>query len=172
MKKLMFASAAIAMTMVAGSAMASQGEVKFFGNVTAATCDVIPEVNGSVANMIQLGTVSTGGSGKEIPLAFKAKDAQGQNCQSLTGKVASVSWDGPLNAQGIANQDGGAEGSYVILTSTNAKSDQAITKANNIVEFDASKAISADGLAFKAQLKGGSIAGDFQSAAAYAVTYQ
>ncbi|HGU0911998.1 TPA: hypothetical protein ACM6V8_004997 [Escherichia coli] len=73
------------MTMAAGSAMASQGDVQFFGNVTANTCDVTPEVGGNVTNMIQLGTVSTNGTGKEIPLVFKATDANGGDCQSLTG---------------------------------------------------------------------------------------
>lgn len=170
MKKLMIASA-IAMTMAAGSAMASQGDVQFFGNVTASTCDVTPEVGGNVTNMVQLGTVSTSGAGEEIPLVFKATNASGGDCQSLAGKTATVAWGGPLTEQGIANQGGLADDAYVILTSTNAKSDQAITKDDNAVDFDADKVIT-DGLAFKAQLKGGSTAGDFQSAAAYAVTYQ
>ncbi|HII2087075.1 TPA: fimbrial protein [Escherichia coli] len=170
MKKLMIASA-IAMTMAAGSAMASQGDVQFFGNVTASTCDVTPEVGGNVTNMVQLGTVSTSGAGEEIPLVFKATNASGGDCQSLAGKTATVAWGGPLTEQGIANQGGLADDAYVILTSTNAKSDQAITKDDNAVDFDAAKVIT-DGLAFKAQLKGGSTAGDFQSAAAYAVTYQ
>ncbi|HBN2095309.1 TPA: fimbrial protein [Escherichia coli] len=170
MKKLMIASA-IAMTMAAGSAMATQGDVKFFGNVTTATCDVTPEIGGSVTNMIQLGTISTNGTGEEIPLVFKATNAQGGDCQSLTSKTATVTWDGPLTDRGIANQGGLANDAYVILTSTNATSDQAITKENNAVSFDATKVIG-DGLAFKAQLKGGTTAGDFQSAAAYAITYQ
>lgn len=170
MKKLMIASA-IAMTMAAGSAMASQGDVQFFGNVTASTCDVTPEVGGNVTNMVQLGTVSTFGTGEEIPLVFKATNASGGDCQSLAGKTATVAWGGPLTEQGIANQSGLADDAYVILTSTNAKSDQAITENDYAVDFDADKVIT-DGLAFKAQLKGGSTAGDFQSAAAYAVTYQ
>ncbi|MCU6469682.1 fimbrial protein [Escherichia coli] len=164
-------ASAIAMTMAAGSAMASQGDVQFFGNVTANTCDVTPEVGGNVTNMIQLGTVSTNGTGKEIPLVFKATDANGGDCQSLTGKTATVAWAGPLTDRGIANQGGIADDAYVILTSTNAKSDQTVTKDDNAVDFDAGKVIN-DGLAFKAQLKGGSTAGDFKSAAAYAVTYQ
>lgn len=170
MKKLMVASA-IAMSLMAGSAMASQGDVQFFGNVTANTCDVTPEVNGNVTDMIQLGTVSVGGTGDEIPLVFKATNANGGDCQSLTGKTATVAWGGPLTDQGIANQGGLADDAYVILTSTNAKSDQAVTKDGNAVDFEADKVI-ADGLAFKAQLQGGSTPGDFRSAAAYAVTYQ
>ncbi|HBB2429749.1 TPA: fimbrial protein, partial [Escherichia coli] len=49
MKKLMISSA-IAMTMAAGSAMASQGDIQFFGNVTEVTCDVTPEVGGAVTD--------------------------------------------------------------------------------------------------------------------------
>ncbi|EMP3814329.1 fimbrial protein [Escherichia coli] len=171
MKKLMIIPA-IAMAMTAGSAVASQqSEVKFFGNVTAQTCDVIAEVNGSVSNTIQLGTVSTGGAGKEIPLVFKAKNAQGDDCSSLTGKTATVSWSGALGNEGIDNQSGTATGAYVLLSSANANNDSNINKTNNSVQFDATKVIG-DGLQFKAQLKGGSVAGDYQSAAAYAVTYQ
>ena len=170
MKKLIIASA-IAMAMTAGSAMAFQGDVQFFGNVTAATCDVTPEVGGNVSSMVQLGTVSISGTGNEIPLVFKAKNATGGDCQTLTGKTATVSWNGPLTEQGIANQGGIAKDAYVILTSTNAKNDKAITKNGNAVDFDADK-VNGDGFAFKAQLKGGTVAGDFQSAAAYAVTYQ
>ncbi|WP_097506621.1 fimbrial protein [Escherichia coli] len=162
---------AIAMVMVAGSAMASQGDVQFFGNVTAATCDVSPKVDGGVTDMVQLGTVSINNAGKEIPLVFKATNAQGGDCQALNGKTATVTWAGPLTDKGIANQNGVANDAYVILTSTNAKVDQAITKDDNSVDFDATKVIG-DGLAFKAQLKGGATAGDFQSAAAYAITYQ
>ncbi|HCP1359050.1 TPA: fimbrial protein [Escherichia coli] len=170
MKKLMIASA-IAMTMAAGSAMASQGDVQFFGNVTANTCDVTVEVGGNVVNMIQLGTVSTNGTGDEIPLVFKATNAQGGDCQSLGGKTATVAWAGPLTDKGIANSGGLANDAYVILTSTNAKSDQAVTKDDNSVDFEADKVVN-DGLAFKAQLKGGTTPGEFKSAAAYAVTYQ
>lgn len=157
MRNPMIASA-IAMVMVAGSAMASQGDVQFFGNVTAATCDVSPEVNGGVADMVQLGTVSINHAGKEIPLVFKATNAQGGDCQALNGKTATVTWAGPLTDKGIANQNGVANDAYVILTSTNAKTDQAITKDDNSVEFDATKVIG-DGLAFKAQLKGGVLRG-------------
>lgn len=170
MKKLIIASA-LAMTMATGSAMASQGDVQFFGNVTASTCDVTPEIDGNVTNMVQLGTVSVNGTGDEVPLVFKATNSAGGDCQSLTGKTATVTWSGPLTDQGIANQGGIADDAYVILTSTNATSDQSVTKDNNAVEFDATKVIN-DGLAFTAQLQGGSTAGDFLSAAAYAVTYQ
>lgn len=64
MKKLMITSA-IVMTMVAGSAIASQGEVKFFGSVTEATCDVSPVVNGAVNDMIQLVSVKKGLLGED-----------------------------------------------------------------------------------------------------------
>lgn len=72
MKKLMIASA-IAMTMAAGNAMASSGDVQFFGNVTEVTCDVTPEVGGAVTDMIQLGTVTKNGKGKRSTLRLRLR---------------------------------------------------------------------------------------------------
>lgn len=79
---------------------------------------------------------------------------------------------GNLTADGIGAQGGLASDAYVILKPANGQADNAITSANYVATFDAEKVTNGDGLQFKAQLKGGSIPGDFRSAAAYAVTYQ
>lgn len=170
MKKLMIASA-IAMTMAAGSAMASGGDVQFFGNVSATTCDVAPEVGGNVTDLIQLGTVTPGGTGNAIDVVFKATNAQGGGCTTLTGKTASFAWSGNLTAKGIAAQGGLAQDSWVILEPANGVDSNAITSADNVADFDAGKAIT-DGFQFTAKLKGGNTPGDFQTAAAYVVTYK
>ncbi|MEB5813743.1 fimbrial protein [Escherichia coli] len=170
MKKLMVASA-IAMSLMAGSAMASQGDVQFFGNVSATTCDVAPEVGGNVTNLVQLGTVTPNGLGEEIDVAFKATNPAGGDCTALSGKTASFAWSGNLIAEGIGAQGGLAQDAHVILTPVNGNAADAINSGNAVVTFDAEKAI-ADGFQFTAQLKGGDTLGDFQSAAAYAVTYQ
>ncbi|QST30880.1 fimbrial protein (plasmid) [Escherichia albertii] len=169
MKKLILAST-IAMTMVAGSATASQGDVKFFGSVTEVTCDVTPEVGGNVSNLIQLGSVEKGQLGKEVGLVFKATSNTG-GCAQLAGKTASIAWSGNLTADGIGNHGGAAQGAYVILKPANGKNDTAISSANNVSEFEAEKA-GTDGFKYTAQLKADNTPGDFQSAAAYAVTYQ
>ncbi|HAV8660971.1 TPA: fimbrial protein [Escherichia coli] len=170
MKKLMVASA-IAMSLMAGSAMASQGDVQFFGNVTAITCDVAPEVGGNVTNLVQLGTVAPQGLGDEIDIAFKATNPAGGNCTALNGKTASFAWSGNLITEGIGAQGGLAQDAHVILKPVNGNTTDAISSANAVVTFNAEEAI-AEGFQFTAQLKGGDILGDFQSAAAYAVTYQ
>ncbi|HAV9158658.1 TPA: fimbrial protein [Escherichia coli] len=170
MKKLMIASA-IAMTMVAGSAMASTGDVQFFGNVSATTCDVAPEVGGNVTNLIQLGTVAPSVLGAEVDFAFKAKNPTGGDCAALASKTASFAWTGNLIADGIGAQGGLAQDAYVVLKPANGTTANAITSANNVATFDAAKATS-EGFKYKAQLKGGTTVGDFQTAAAYAVTYQ
>ncbi|HBA8936679.1 TPA: fimbrial protein [Escherichia coli] len=170
MKKLMIASA-IAMTMVAGSAMASTGDVQFFGNVSATTCDVTPEVGGTVTDLVQLGTVTPNGEGEKINVVFKATNAQGAGCTNLNGKTASFAWSGNLNANGIGAQGGLAQDAYVILTPANGNDANPVTSADYVADFDAAKATT-DGFEFTAQLKGGDTPGDFQSAAAYAVTYQ
>ncbi|EFJ1772838.1 fimbrial protein [Escherichia coli] len=172
MKKLMIASA-IAMTMVAGSAMAAQGDVKFFGSVTEITCDVVPEVSGSVNNMIQLGSVKTGMLGEEVSLVFKAANASGQECaQLVSGKTASVEWSGNLTSDGIGAQGGLAKDAYVVLKPKNGTNSNVITSANNVAEFAAEKVTDGNGLQFIAQLQGGKTPGDFRSAAAYAVSYK
>lgn len=168
MKKLMIASA-IAMSMAAGSAMASQGDVNFFGNVTEVTCDVTPEVGGTVTDLVQLGTVNQGGTGDEVDLVIKATSAAG--CTQLAGKTASIAWTGNLTTDGIGAQGGLAQDAYVILKPANGNDDTAITSADYVADFDATKATT-DGFKFTAQLKGGNTPGDFQSAAAYAVTYK
>ncbi|HCB2556130.1 fimbrial protein [Escherichia coli] len=170
MKKLMVASA-IAMSLMAGSAMASQGDVQFFGNVSATTCDVTPEVDGAVTSMVQLGTVTPDGLGEEINVAFKAANPAGGDCAALSGKTASFAWVGNLNAEGIGAQGGLAQDAHVILKPVNGTTTEAISSANTVATFDAEKAIT-DGFQFTAQLAGGSTLGDFQTAAAYAVTYQ
>lgn len=172
MKKLMIASA-IAMTMAAGSAMASQGEVKFFGSVTEATCDVTPVVNGAVNDMIQLGSVKKGLLGEEVSLVFKATDSAGQECaQLVSGKTASVAWSGNLTSDGIGAQGGVAKDAHVVLKPKNGTNANKVTSANNVSEFAAEKVTDGSGLQFTAQLQGGQTPGDFQSAAAYAVSYK
>lgn len=169
MKKLMIASA-IAMTMTAGSAMAFQGEILFFGNVTAQTCDLVPEIGGAVNNMIQLGTVTTSGQGRAIDFALKAKDAEA--CTEAAKLGATIAWDGNLGTQGVVNQGGQAADAHVVLLAKNATApDTQITSAKNSAEFSKDK-LAGEGYKFSAQLIGGTTAGNFQSASAYAVTYK
>lgn len=179
MKKLAIITA-IGMAIASGSAMAAQtGEVQFFGNVTAATCNIIPEIDGAVNNLLQLGTVSNGGTGAgndigdEIPFALKAAPNDA-GCKALgSTKSALVSWDGPLNAVGVQNVGGLATDAVVLLATVNAKTTPvtSVTSGKNTVEF-IENLVNTDGYKFTAQLKGGTTVGDFKSAAAYAVTYQ
>ena len=171
MKKLMIASA-IVMTMAAGHAMAGQsGDVKFFGNVSAVTCDLTPEIGGNVVSTVQLGTVSTGAAGTPVPFTLKAKNPG--SCSSLTGKTAEFSWNGPMHAEGFGNQGGAATDAYVKVKTKNGKTtaEQEIKASNTVVSFSADKA-TGDGFQFEATLQGGSVEGDFQTAAAYVVTYK
>lgn len=170
MKKLILASA-IGMTMVAGSAMASQGELQFFGNVTAQTCDLEAEVNGAVNKIIQLGTATVNGEANPVDFVLKAKDPTA--CTEADKLGAHVSWMGNLTADGIGNQSGSAVGAHVELKGKNAKAgnDKPVSSSVTKIEFEQGK-LAGDGLQFTAQLKGGAVAGDYNSAVAYAVTYQ
>ncbi|ELO4290504.1 TPA: fimbrial protein [Escherichia coli] len=171
MKRLIITSA-IVMTIAAGSAMASQGDIQFFGNVTEITCDVTPEVNGSVTDMVQLGTVTKNGKGEEKHIKFKATDSSGGQCSALASKTATFTWAGNLGENGINAQGGLADDAYVIFTPVNANNgNNPITASQQTATFDAEKATS-NGFEFKAQLQGKDKVGDFYTAAAYAVTYQ
>ncbi len=171
MKRLVFISF-VALSMTAGSAMAQQGDVKFFGSVSATTCNLTPQVSGTVGDTIQLGTVTPNTPGREIPFALKASSAAG-GCASLSNKTADITWSGQLTEKGFANQGGVARDSYVALKTVNGKTQaaQEVKASNSTVNFDASKATT-EGFKFTAQLKGGQTPGDFQGAAAYAVTYK
>ncbi len=173
--KLMFIASAIAMTMAAGTAMASHGEIKFFGNVTAQTCDLVPEIGGAINNMVQLGTVTTKGDGtthegKAINFVLKAKDATA--CVNAGELGAVITWDGNLGTEGVVNQGGMATDAYVVLLAKNAQSaNTKITSSQNSATFDKSK-LAGEGYEFSAQLIGGTNPGDFRSASAYVVTYK
>ncbi|ELD0412959.1 hypothetical protein QUQ54_004701 [Escherichia coli] len=177
MKKLMIASA-IAMTMAAGSAMAAdagnqQNEIQFLGAVTEVTCDINAVVDGAVNNVVQLGTVQKGENGQEKNIVLKAK--AGTTCAGLDAKTATITFRGPLGANGLENANGTAAGATVALVAKNSKTpDQSITKDLSKIDFQADK-VNTEGYKLTAQLKSdvatGS-AGTFESALAYAVTYQ
>lgn len=172
MKKLVIASA-IAMVMSAGSAMAAaqQGNVEFLGVVSQDTCDLGVSQNGAVNNVLELGTVAPTKEGKPVAMKLVAKDPA--QCQ-LGAKKAIVRWTGNLTTDGIANQNGTAGNSHVILTAVNSADQAKIDSSHSTVSFDDAngKLTNGDGLQFTAKLKAGSTAGTFQSAAAYAVEYK
>lgn len=173
MKKVFIASA-IAMSMAAGSAMASQqAEIQFLGVVTETTCDITSTVDGNVNNVVQLGTIQKGQQGQDKNIVLKAKDATA--CTGLTGKVATIQFVGDLGDNGLNNTNGSAKNATVTLKTVNGKdtTEQEVKKGSNSVTFDADK-VTTDGYQFKAKLvsaTNGGTAGTFDSALAYAVTY-
>ncbi|EMD6874493.1 fimbrial protein [Escherichia coli] len=175
MKKLMVASA-VAMAMVAGSAMASdnqQDQIQFLGVVTETTCDITSNVDGAVNNVVQLGTVKKGENGELKNIVLKAKE--GTNCSGLDTKKAIISFQGPLGDSGLENINGSAKNATVTLIAKNSSTpDQEVKKGHSNIEFPADL-VNSDGYQFQAQLKSDAIgvtAGTFESALAYAVTYQ
>ncbi|ENA9683519.1 hypothetical protein ACWAT1_004295 [Escherichia coli] len=176
MKKVFIASA-IAMSMAAGSAMAAnqQSEVQFLGTVTEVTCDITPSVNGNAHNVVQLGTVEKGKPGTPVDFALVAKDATQAGCAGFTDQnVATIVLQGALGDAGLNNTNGSATGAHVELKTLNGKdtAEQEIKKGSNTVKFPA-KTILTDGYKFQAKLvsEATGTAGTFDSALAYAVTY-
>ena len=173
MKKVFIASA-IAMSMAAGSAMASQqADIQFLGVVTETTCDITSTVDGNVNSVVQLGTVQKGQEGQDKNIVLKAKDAA--TCTGLTGKTATIQFVGDLGDNGLNNTNGSAKNATVKLKTVNGKDTlvQEVKKGSNSVTFDAEK-VTTDGYQFKAKLvsaTNGCTAGTFDSALAYAVTY-
>ncbi|EFD0578713.1 fimbrial protein [Escherichia coli] len=167
----------LAFGMVSGAAHAAgqTGEVQFIGVVTQNTCDIVPEVGGSLSkNVIDLGTVAPGVTGEYKNFALKAKDPTQQGCIDFNTKTANISWSSAaFNADGLGYTSGTATDSVVKLETVNAKVNAAITSANNQgVEFDGGKLTAGEGFQFKAALKGGNQIGDFRSAAAFTISYK
>ncbi|EDV7203288.1 fimbrial protein [Salmonella enterica subsp. enterica serovar Bredeney] len=167
-------SAVIVLSALGGAALnanAANGEVNFIGAVTATTCDLTPEVGGSISNMVQLGTAGTSSDATAVEFVLKP-DASQSGCNSLIeSNVAQISWGGQFNATGLENQGGTATDAWVQLTSVNAKTPGNITSSALTSEFAGDK-IKSEGAKFKAVLKGGSTPGDYKSAAAFVVAYK
>ncbi|MBC6504702.1 fimbrial protein [Citrobacter freundii] len=172
MKKNLLAVSALALAVMSGSAMAAN-EVQFLGVVTDTTCDLTPSVNGSVNGLVQLGSVTKTATGTPVDFALKADPtAPGCGTADLQGKVATIGWNGPFNTDGLKPQSGTATDAVALIASKNAQTTaiQPITQSHLSAGFDAS-ILTTDGAQFTAALKGGAVAGDYQSAAAYVVGY-
>ncbi|EHJ8506394.1 fimbrial protein [Salmonella enterica subsp. diarizonae serovar 47:k:z53:[z84]] len=177
MKKSIIASV-IAMGMASSSAYAADtqtGNIQFSGAVTAETCNIVPEIEGgTVKNTVELGTVAPSGTGDYKNFAFKAANPADPACVALgvDTKTATVSFSsGALNGNGLGITRGTASDAYVMIESTNAKSNVNITQNKKVADFTADKLI-ADGLKFKAALKGGAESGNFDSAITFSMAYK
>lgn len=173
MKKAIIASAiAVASLGMMQTASASNGEVQFMGAVTATTCDLSPEVGGSVSSMVQLGTASLSTAATPVTFSLKADSSQ-SGCSALdAAKTATISWGGGFDTQGLTNQNGASTGSWMKLVAQNAKTaNQVVTNSALSVDF-AGDEIKNNGALFQATLNGGTTAGDFKSAAAFVVAYK
>lgn len=180
MKKNLLAVSALALAVMSGSTMAApnSGEVNFLGVVTDTTCDIVANSNGSVNNLIQLGTVTTStnatsGSDKGQIIDFALKPKAGTTCTFGTATNANIAFSGNLGAVGVTNQNGSATDATVKLSSVNATTPGDITSANNTAEVAVTNLADStqDGAKFQAQLIGGTQAGDYRSAVAYVVSY-
>ncbi|HIF9439633.1 TPA: hypothetical protein ACX6SL_003840 [Photobacterium damselae] len=179
MKIKLVAASIFAMGAMATSATASaNGEITFVGSVVAETCNLVPEIGGSVENTLQLGqakvaTLTGAGAGSVVPFALvQAGDA---GCAALVGgadgaKIAAVAWTGNFNSLGLATK---VDGANVLLKSVNSKTANTAIKEGALVsEFDAN--LIDTGLNFTAQLVSGTGAtavGNVSVAAAYTVSY-
>ena len=150
---------------------AQQSEVHFFGNVTSVTCDVAVNNGGSMTDVIQLGTVAPN-TESQTPTEFSFKAVNPAQCSNLTGKTATITWYGDFDTNGLKNSTGKATDAVVKLTAMNAQppATTQVTASNTSIAFDADK-VNTDGFKFQATLKGGTIPGDYQGVAAYAITY-
>lgn len=177
MKKTIIASILALGIIGVNTAQAADSEVNFIGAVTAETCDLSPAVGGTtqLSTVVQLGTVAPGeNDGTPVNFSLKAANPAASGCANLEDQdVAHVSWTSPaMNAEGLGATAGTADDAVVILKTLNAKDAQVtINNTTRAADFEAKKALS-DGLQFSAQLKSGQKSGDFQSVAAFAVSYK
>lgn len=170
MKKF-FACTLIALGCMASTAHAGTGEVRFVGVVTDTTCDLVPEVGGSINNLIQLGSAAIDGKAGLKEFALTLNPAQ-SDCTALSDeKIATISWSGPLNENGLGNQSGIATDAWVNIKTVNASGTQKDIKSTDHAANFTGAALKAKGAAFTAELNGGKIPGEFASAAAFVVAY-
>lgn len=171
MKKLMIIPA-IVTSMMSAATMASVGDIKFTGLVAQNTCNLTPNVDGNMTDVIALGTVAPQKEGQVVSFVLKPSLANDTtNCESVfKDKAATVTWSASFNQMGIENVGGVAKDALVILAPINASENKNITSTNSTVSFAKNKLIT-EGLKFEAKLKGGHTVGDFRTTASYIVTY-
>ncbi|EKQ5888511.1 hypothetical protein P5851_004414 [Salmonella enterica] len=184
MKKSVLAMSALSLALVSGVATANVNDanlqannVRFLGAVTATTCNLVPHVNGSVTNVVNVGTVGTGGQG--TPVEFSLKPDGKNDCSSVVdtttpanNKTAHIAFMGALTDQGLSNQSGTATDANLVIFATNStQTTDPITQSDDVRQIEGIN-IMGDGATFTATLHGGTVVGDFQSAIAYQVSYQ
>lgn len=171
-KRLLMISVASLLGAVSHLAYAGSGEVRFVGVVTDTTCDLLPKVDGAVNNLIQLGTSSVGGKAGAKDFALTLNPNQ-PGCVLADDGIATISWAGPLNENGLGNQSGTATDAWVNIKTINATdtSPKDINSTANSASFTG-KIVKTDGAKFSAELNGGTTPGEFASAAAFVVAYK
>ncbi|EAN1627464.1 fimbrial protein PefA [Salmonella enterica subsp. enterica serovar Reading] len=184
MKKSVLAMSALSLALVSGVATANVNDanlqannVRFLGAVTDTTCNLVPHVNGSVTNVVNVGTVAKNAKG--TPVEFSLKPDGKNDCSSIVdtnnpanSKTAHIAFMGALTEQGLSNQSGTATDANLEIHATNStQQNEKITQSNDVRQISGENLMD-KGATFTATLHGGQVAGDFQSAIAYQVSYQ
>lgn len=185
MKKSAIILSALSLALLSGTTSAAtddvtpQDNIRFVGAVTAVTCDLEVDVNGSVTNMVQLGTVNKNSTGKDVNFKLKPKaDQDPANCDWGTGvgalTQAVIGFAGPLDAEGLKNQltgSGVATDAYTLITAVNGDKTTALKQGDATRTFTTAD-LESEGAQFTAKLQGKDEAGLYQSALAFNVYYQ
>ncbi|HAF8219968.1 TPA: fimbrial protein PefA [Salmonella enterica] len=181
MKKSALAISALSLAMLSSVASATVNDanlnannVRFLGTVTDTTCNLIPYVNGSATNVVNVGTVTKNTEGTAVDFSLKP-DGKNQ-CNTIADttnpKTAHIAFMGALTDTGLANQSGTAVDAHVVILATNStQKTEAITQSNDVRQISGAT-LATDGATFTATLHGGATVGDYQSAIAYQVSYQ
>ena len=177
---LLLIPALLAGALTMSSPRAATGEVQFFGEVSVSSCDVTVEVNGIRTTLAQMGTAPRNGSGPLVRINLKP-DMSLSGCQNLpwgSGFGVLITWMGPFmpkasdrpvwaNPTLLKPQSGLATDALVELLAQNSTDD-----AGNLFDFgDGFPATKNTGAEYIARLKGGTQAGDYQSAAVFVMQY-
>ncbi|EDR9398808.1 hypothetical protein CC662_24200 [Salmonella enterica subsp. enterica] len=193
MKKVTLTMSVLSLALLAGSASAQTNDtnlqannIRFLGAVSDTTCNLVPWVDGSVVNVVNVGVAPTNSTADLVHFSLKA-DVNSATCSNIvdnTGttpsyKAASIAFMGALDSQGLANQSGSATDAYVEIIATNSdKTSNPIVQGDVVRKIAGDKLVNqdgspaAEGATFTAQLHGGAQAGDYQSAISYQVSYQ
>ncbi len=149
-------------------------DLKVNSSVYKSNCEVAFFQDGSPITVVNIGTATLNAAekGPEIFITMRPTDKYDNNCFEQAARISEVAWVGNLDSKGILAQSGPLKNSktYLELLPLNAQKKGPVTRFQNIIHFDPDLLVT-DGHQYRLQLVGGTKAGAYYSAIAWAISW-
>ncbi|MBS4932042.1 MAG: hypothetical protein KH020_12130 [Clostridiales bacterium] len=149
-------------------------DLKVTSSVYKSNCEVAFFQDGIPVTVVDIGTASLNAieKGPEIFITMRPTDKYDKNCFEQAARISEVAWVGNLDSKGILAQSGPLKNSktYLELLPLNDQQKRPVTRYQNILHFDPNLLLT-DGHQYRLQLVGGTEAGAYYSAIAWAVSW-